>query len=297
LLLHYLARPQELTSRYNQVSIFASGWLEREQAITGRSAASLLLQQFWKSISAFHYTLDPTFWYRPTIPLLDFASGVLMVLGFTWVAARARWPANGLLLLWFWLAVLLGWTMTENPPSSQRLLVVAPALAILVAQGCDRLTGLGQRLVRGRRFLWNGAAAGILGVVVVLNLSYYFIDYAPSRVYGNPTAEVADVLCDVLEEREDVPPVFFDGAPYMYWGFGAIAFRLRWLEGQDFSPETSAEGVDADRGAIFVILGEKMDDLAWVRQSFPGGSVERYYSDRDGRLLFVLYEVGDGRGA
>ncbi|HEY76603.1 MAG TPA: hypothetical protein G4O00_10555 [Thermoflexia bacterium] len=291
LLFHYLTHPETLTARYDQVSIFASGWLAREQEITGRTALSLLLEQFWKSISAFHYTLDPTFWYHPTIPLLDFVSGVLMIIGLVWATVRWRWPANGLLLLWFWLAVVMGWTLTENPPSSMRLLVVTPAVASLVALGLDRLLRLTRSLVGGRAVVWACVGAGIVAVAVSLNLGYYFLHYAPTRVYGNPTAEVADVLCDVLERREEVPPIFFDGAPYMYWDFGAIAFRLRRLEGTDFSPEEWFWGVEPERGALFVILGEKADDLEQVRSVFPGGRLEQYYSDADGRLLFILYEV------
>ena len=291
LLFHYLAHPDTLTARYDQVGIFSSGWLAREQQLTGRSAASLLLEQFWKSISAFHYTLDPTFWYHPTIPLLDFVSGVLMVVGAMWAVLRRRWPANGLLLLWFGMAIVLGWTLTENPPSSMRLLIVAPATASFVALGADRLLSLGQRLLGGPRTLWALGSAALVLAVAGMNLSYYFLHYAPTRVYGNPTAEVADVLCDVLERRETLPPVLFDGAPYMYWDFGAIAFRLRHVEGVDFSPESWYWGVEPGNGALFVILGQKEEDLEQVRSTYPGGTITRYYSDADGRLLFVLYEI------
>ncbi len=71
LALHYIAHPADFLSRYNQVSIFASGWLAREMSLTGKSAATLLLQQLWKSVSAFNVTTDPTFWYHPGIPYLD----------------------------------------------------------------------------------------------------------------------------------------------------------------------------------------------------------------------------------
>lgn len=291
LIFHYLVHPDTLTARYDQVSIFASGWLEREHQVTGRSYTTLLLEQFWKSISAFHFTLDPTFWYRATIPLLDFVSGILMVIGGIWVIYRRRWPANGLLLMWFGLALVMGWTLTENPPSSMRLLIVAPAVASFVALGADRLLRIGQRLVGGAGRLWTLGSAALAVVVAILNLSYYFLHYAPTRVYGNPTAEVADVLCDILEQREEVPPVYFDGAPHMYWDFGAIAFRLRRVEGMDFSPESWHWGVDPERGALFVILGERAEDLEQVRSAYPGGTVTQAYSDVDGRLLFILYEI------
>ncbi|MBN1179140.1 MAG: hypothetical protein JXD18_08015, partial [Anaerolineae bacterium] len=137
--------------------------------------------------------------------------------------------------------------------------------------------------------------AGVLGAVAALNLGFYFFDYAPTRVYGNPTAEISDVLCDVLETRADVPPVYFDGAPYMYWDFGATAFRLRHLEGRDIAPGQETEPISVEEGALFVVLELKMDDFGWLLTHYPGGVTEHYTSDEDGRLLFVLYEVPSWR--
>lgn len=293
LTLYYIAHPADFLSRYNQVSIFASGWLEREVALTGRSATALLLQQFWKSVSAFNVTPDPTFWYRPGVPLLDPLSGVFFILGLVVAFWGVRRPGWGLLLLWFW-AYILGWTWTENPPSSQRGVGLIPAVAILTALGltenletlCSSLREQTRRTVRISLF------ALLLAAITVVNLFFYFQVYTPRRVYGNPTAEVADVLCDVLESRAAVPPVYLDGAPFLYWDFGAIAFRLRDVAGRDFSPETDIGTVDPSRGALFVVLAEKSANLDRLRSAFPGGKEIPFYSEVDGRLLFVFYEVG-----
>jgi len=298
LLFYYADHPVDLVSRSRQVSIFASGWLAREQEITGRSAASLLLQQFWKSVSAFNYTLDPTFWYRPTIPLLDFVSGVLFVLGLLWTTARCRWSANGLLLLWFWSALILGWVMTENPPSSQRMVVVAPALALLVGLGLHWLMSVVQRVSRCTlhvptlhvpRFTCYVS----LIVIAVLNLYYYFAVYTPTRVYGNPTAEVATVLARYLTQQEDDYVVYFYGPPFMYWNFGTLDFMVRGVEGVDVLPGTDElPQPDLNRGARFVFLPERLEELETVRAQYPGGVETPVYSNADSRLLYVLYEVG-----
>ncbi|MDW7992571.1 MAG: glycosyltransferase family 39 protein [Anaerolineae bacterium] len=291
LALYYFAHPVDFFSRYNQVSIFASGWLRQEMALTGRSALSLLLEQFWKSISAFHVTPDPTFWYRPGVPLLDPLSGILFILGLTAVwgkvhrAVRCRQGCRLLLFLWFWSVVLLGWTLTENPPSSQRGVGAIPVVALLTAVGLVELASLPRSDTGKKVVLW-----GLLGAIIIVNLFFYFAIYTPRRVYGNPTAEVADVLCDVLEARKDLPPVYFDGAPFMYWDFGAIAFRLRGVTGRDFSAEEIPE-LDISRGALFVVLAEKREDLDLLRVVFPDGQEAAFYSSADGRLLFTLYEV------
>ena len=291
LALYYVAHPADFLSRYNQVSIFASGWLAREVAATGRSAAALLLEQFWKSVSAFNATPDPTFWYHPGIPLLDPVSGVFLILGLAVTLWRVRRPAWGLLLLWFWALVILGWTLTENPPSSQRGVGTIPVVAILTALGLTETLNALRRLTGDRlRFPFHVSLFTLLAIIALINLFFYFRVYTPRRVYGNPTAEVADVLCDELERRESVPPVYFDGPPVMYWDFGAIAFRLRDVTGRDFSVEELPE-VDVSRGALFVVLAEKIGDLDALRAAFPQGEETPVYSDADGRLLFIFYEI------
>jgi hypothetical protein len=301
LLAYYIDHPAELVSRSHQVSIFASGWLEREQQITGRSTTSLLLEQFWKAISAFNYTLDPTFWYHPSIPLLDFVSGVLFVLGLVWAMARCRGPAIGLLLIWFWLALGLGWVLTENPPSSQRMTVIAPALAVLIGLGLNWLIVLGRYILEpavmtiegAESSFWNYVAAGLLAIVAVLNLRYYFLVYTPGRVYGNPTAEVATELSRYLAQQEDDGVVYFHGPPYMYWDFGTLAYMARGVEGIDVPPQDEEEVPipDARRGARFFFHPQRVGELPAIRGRFFGGEEKSVYSSADGRLLYVLYEV------
>ena len=290
LLLHFSQHPDRMTSRLEQVSIFASGWLEREQEITGRSGGSLLLEQFCKSVSAFNYTLDPTSWYRSSIPLLDFVSGALFVLGMVWLMARYRWPANGLLLVWFWSALIIGWVLTENPPSSMRMTGVAPALSILVALGLDWLTRLTSHVARFTPQVSRLACCAALAVIAILNLRYYFAVYTPTRVYGNPTAEIATELARYLERQEDGLTVYFYAPPRMYWDFGTLSFMARNVEGMDV-PEGQFPEPDQARGARFVFLPHRLDEFNVIRAQYPGGLEIPFYSVADGRLLYVLYEV------
>ena len=293
LLLHYVSHPYDLDAGANRVSIFASGWLAREQEITGRSATSLLLQQFWKSITAFHHTLDPTFWYRPSIPLLDVLSGVLFILGMVWTVAHWRKPANGLLLLWFWLALILGWTLTENPPSSQRLVIVTPALALLVALGLNWLARMMQHISRFTSHVSRVVCYVLLIAIAILNLHYYFVTYTPTRVYGNPSAEVTTDLARYLARQDDDYVVYFYAPPWIYWDFGTLRFMARGVDGVDVPPpgEGEAPVPDLTRGARFVFVPTRLEELDIVQARYPGGTTQVFYSTADARLLFTLYEV------
>lgn len=308
LLFHFVTHPDALISRTREVNVFASGWITERRAATGHSTARLLLEQFWKSATAFNYTLDPRFWYGATIPLLDFVSGGLLVVGMVCVIGRRRRRSDGLLLIWFWAAVILGWTLTENPPSSMRLLIVAPALGLFVGIGLEGLLALSRRVLGGEQHVWNRVAASLLVAVAILNVHYYFVVYTPKRIYGDPTGEIGTVLSRYLAERNDGYTVYFYGAPVMYWGHGpvtwggrevviyghgTIRFMARDVRGMDILPpdEGAPPPPDLRHGARFVFLPHRFDELEAIQTQYPGGKESSAYSDVDGRLLYTLYEV------
>ncbi len=294
LLLYYAAHPDAMAARAGQITILSPGWLVHEQAYYGHSSARILLRQFWKSITAFHYTLDPTFWYRSPIPLLDILSGVLLLFGMVWSVAHWRRPGSGLLLVWFWSALILGWVLTENPPSSQRLIIITPALALLVGLGMSWLMELGQRVLgKGRLLGWEEIAALVLVLVALLNFYHYFIVYTPTRAYGNPTAEVATRLGRYLRQQDDGYIVYFYGPPAVYVDIGNLHFLAPDVEGEDVYPPGEGRALEPDvsSGARFVFLPHRLGELEAVREQFPGGQKRDAYSTVDKRLLYVLYEV------
>ncbi|HOT90066.1 MAG TPA: glycosyltransferase family 39 protein [Anaerolineae bacterium] len=289
----YTVHPSPLTERYNAVSIFASGWLEREVSVTGKSVFSLLLRQLWKAATAFHLTPDPTFWYLPQAPLLDFIGGALMLVGLGAALWRVRWPSQGVTLLWYVTTLLMAWGMTENPPSSQRGLLLVPAVALLVAWGVEALWEALQspRLAR--------ATFGILlSVMALYNLGFYFGIYTPRRVYGNPTAEVATALAHYVLEHPHaacvaagVSPchsmIYFFGAPHLYWQFGGLAFLLRGQAGVDVFPDEIPKSVIEP--ARFVFVRERLSEFDAVQSAYPGGTVAEVMS-ADGRVLALIYD-------
>jgi 4-amino-4-deoxy-L-arabinose transferase-like glycosyltransferase len=293
LLFHYLANPADFSAGWQRVSIAKPEWFVQEQEYFGIGPLAVIWRQIWKSISAFHYTLDPTFHYHASIPLLDFVSGVLFLFGLVWAVAHWRERGAGLLLVWFWLALIMGWILTENPPSSQRMVIIAPAVALLIGLGLSWLAELGRRALGGTRLPgWNEIATATLAAIAILNLHYYFVVYTPTGVYGNPTAEVATVLGRYLQQRDDDYLVYFYGPPAMYADIGNLAFlapdstRVDVREGEE-QPSALADS----RGARFVFLPHRLEELDAIRAKFPAGQEKRVHSRVDGRLLYALYEV------
>jgi hypothetical protein len=290
----YQAHPSAMTERYNAVSIFASGWLSREQELTGRSAVFLMGQQLWKAFTAFHLTPDPTFWYRPGRPLVDFVTGALLLLGIAVAFLQVRRPIRGLILLWLFSTVLMAWGVTENPPSSQRGVLLAPVISILAAWGLrEALKILG---FEHPVHLWF--ASGVLAAILVLNVGFYFAVYIPRRVYGNPTAEIATAIGHY--QRDNPHPicapepdglcegrVYFLGAPSLYWHFGTLAYLARGVPGEDVLPEERPASVVPP--ARFIVTPNRAEDLAWIESSYPHGD-RTYLRAPDGRLLAIIYD-------
>ncbi len=292
LLLHYVRYPQNLTARANQVSFFL--WLKNELARPDHaSTLSLIWRQIWRSISAFNYTLDPTFWYHAQIPLLDFISGIFFLLGVIIALRRWRRPAVRLLLLWFGLSITLGWILTENPPSSMRMVIVTPAVALLVALGLDAFLLLARRVLGGSRTQWRAVSISLLTAIAIFNLHYYFIVYTPMRIYGNPTAESATVLARYLADRDDDPLVYLYGPPFMYYDFGTLQFIARDVRGVSVPPPAEAPDYQPRvlGPTLFVVLRERLDELEALHAQYPPGSLTEFYSEADGRLMFIVYEV------
>lgn len=292
LLMVYVDRPHLLTERSNQVGIFSSGWLEREVDFTGRGVVPILADQFRRALLGFHYTLDRVFWYYPRIPLLDFVSATLLTLGLAWSPLRRRDHGAVLIVLWLALAVFFGWMITENPPSSMRLVISAPAVALLTAWGLRHLTEMAGALfgASDRRLGLTTAAAVV--VVCLINVHFYFFVYTPKRVFGNPDSEIATVLAARLDV-DDPRPVYLFGPPLLYWEFGTIRFLMPEVDGRDVPPKDEQAGFEFDvsRGARFVAMSERLDELEAIIERYSGGVESSTTSNVDGRLLYVMYEL------
>ncbi|HQE91618.1 MAG TPA: glycosyltransferase family 39 protein [Anaerolineae bacterium] len=289
----YTVHPSALTERYNEVSIFASGWLEREVTVTGKPPLTLLLCQLWKAATAFHYTPDPTFWYFPQAPLLDFITGALVLVGLMVALRRARWPSRAVTLIWLGSTLLMAWGLTENPPSSQRGLLLVPAVALLAAWGMEALWK-----VLGSVRLARVTFGILLSLMALYNLGFYFAVYTPRRLYGNPTAEIATALAHYILKNPHpvcgsagVEPcystVYFFGAPVIYWQFGGMAFLLRDQPGMDVLPGEMPAHVASP--ARFVFTGGRFNEFDAVQSAYPGGVAAEVKSP-DGHVLALIYD-------
>jgi 4-amino-4-deoxy-L-arabinose transferase-like glycosyltransferase/SAM-dependent methyltransferase len=291
--------PDDFMARMNQLGIFQSGWLDREVEITGRSAGSLLWDQVWKSALAFNYTVDPTFWYRPGIPLLRLVPSIFFVFGLALSLARIRRMDHFLLLLWIGATVIFAGVLLENPPSSQRFVIAAPAVCMAVALA---LVWVGERLrtlLGGRQQIWAGGLLVVALWIAQGDARFYLVDYTSNADFGGLNTEVANRVADYLNDLGSDWEAFFFGPPRMgiskQGGFPSTPFLAPDVQTLDvWDPLQAISGLPPVRmPAVFIFLPERAGEIGAVKEAYPAG-IEKHFPGRYGRILFLAYEVRAG---
>lgn len=293
-----LGHPNEWNARLNEVGIFQSGWLAREPGLTGKPTLQILAEQFLRAAGAFNVLPDRTTWYGAMRPLLGFVAGIFAVLGMAWAAAHLRQRRYFLVFLWFWSVIIVGGMLTESPPSSQRLVLAIPAVALLVATGLEQSVRLARRLLHVDH-RWADLALGLLVVALAAdNVRFYFAEFTPTRRYGSENGETATMIGHYLHELDGDYTAYLFGAPRLYWGFGTMPFLAPNVRGQDVVKplQTVPDFVDKHRASVFLFLPERAAELVWVQQAFPDGYLREFH-DAWGQERFIAYEAEAEQGS
>ena len=293
--------PDNFNARVNAVGIFQSGWLEREVQITGRSAGALLAEQFRRAFFAFNYYKDRVSWYGPqTIPLMDFGTSIFFVLGLAVSVARMLKWRYAVFVIWFVVVVVLGGALTENTPSSQRLVSSAVPAVFFVAVALRELTTALRDLLQLPEFGRRAMAVCLAIVLALVSVRFYFGQYQSSWVYGNANAEVATRVGYYLRDLGPGWQEYFFGAPRMVANFGSTPFIAKGARLHDVLEPLAGppDIVDATSRTVFIFLPERLGELEWVKQAYPGGVEEPVHRvaikeapSAQLPLLFVAYRL------
>lgn len=296
ILVYYNSHPGVFMERANVLGIFRNGWLTQEAA-AGRSVPALLSDQFWRAALAFHYSVDTSSSYNPGIPLLRFWPAVFLALGIGVAVSRLRRLQESALLIWLGVTVVFGGALLVDPPASHRLLVAAPAVALLAAIG---LTWTWRQLLAAAPALRRHSLALVAMMAVLImagDVVFYFGTYRqqPHR-FGDRNTEVAFEMGRYLENLDGEWTAYFHGPPAMYVDFPTISFLASEFRPSQnlynvFEPEeplpTPQQPGD---NLIFIYLPERSGEMAHTAQVYPGGQ-ERTFAGVFANPLFYTYEV------
>lgn len=189
---------EEFFKRTQRTSIFAH--------VDDGDETRVLLQSLTKHLGMFHLEGDPNGRHNiPREPMLDFVSGILLLLGLAVAMARWRSAAHLSLPVWILIMIMPGvMTIPWEAPQSLRAITVIPAVIALVA------VAIGFVWDKARAFrlpaLRVGVAACIAGLLVVIgyaNISAYFGEQANSpEVYAAYSTDETLMARDMAEQAE-----------------------------------------------------------------------------------------------
>jgi hypothetical protein len=260
----------EFFSRLNAEGTFQSGWLTEEMARTGLSAPILLLDRVAHAFLSLNYYPAVDF-YGASIPLLEFVTAALFLLGLGYALARLRQPAHLLLVGHFW-ATTVAVGVFAIPPSadSYRMLIALPVAVLLAAIGWEKLAAL----VAGdgaRRAVWLGMAALVITTSAAINLTAYFSVFAGKcRHGGDVQTRFASHLGSYLQ---NVPP---DTVAYL---LNTDELRYGTHPSVDFLsndhpvinvPEP-ASGLAPAGPTVVMAPPERVEELRALAARYPGG--------------------------
>lgn len=316
-MLYYNNNPTIFMERFNALSILGgqTGWLSQEAARTGVSQAALLRQQIVDGLLSFTYGLDKSGSYRPERPLLSLGTAIFFTLGTIFAVVRLKQFRYSMLLTWLLIPLIFGSALLLESPSSHRLIIAAPAAALLAAIG---LVEIGNLLARERRpkVAWSKGTrennlapapplprspAALLPTLLaiamlfaLLDISFYFGTYRQQHSFADRNTEIANSMASYLNELGPEWTAYFYGPPHMYVGFPNIPFLV-----QDFSAGYNLFDVNAPEDELitaptssrtFIFLPERSGELEKIRGMFPNGRLQTISGFHADPLVYI-YEV------
>ncbi len=301
--------PNDFAARYGKEGTFQSGWLANEIVITGKPAVLILFERFIHAcLAIFVLPFQDFYWVK--MPVLDFITAVLFLVGVLIALRRTREPRFLLLNGWLWSGVFsLSVFAIPAAADSYRLLMVLPAMCVMAALGWEYILSLTKQVADANaaplaapstafhsaqdapattaQTLWSLA---LIVVIAAFNLKVYYLDFGRSCQYMNddPVARGWSLIGDYLREHRPIDQAFMLGNEVFHYGTHP---SVDYMSGS--MPMTNIlepfTTVDGHGNLVFVFSPDRVADLDEVQAFAPGGEVTRVFDC--GRLSFVGYEV------
>jgi hypothetical protein len=292
-----MAHPADFMARANQVGVFQSGWLVQEAQKLNQSQQHILLNLLLQAFLTVNF-YPATGFYNSPLPMLDFLSGAVFMLGIAYSLFHVFDRRHLLLHGWFWAGVVVGGALVVLPAiAAYRILVIFPVVCVFVGLGFDRLLefGLPSRTALNR-LAKVALTLAFLVVVSVGNVRAYFVDYGPSCLYEDWGTRFASYMGEALGKAGPSHKAYLFGYPRIWYG---IHPSVDYLSGRipitDIKEPLKApiSLLKPGENGIFFFTPEREKELAFVQQVHPGGQVRRIYDCK--QLMLTIYQVGGAR--
>ncbi len=288
LAIFFARHPLEFQAPLGRVAALGP-WVQAEAQNTGRAVWEVLLSQFRYAALGFT-SVNLRLAYEPGQPMLLALPATLFLMGVSLMVLRVRQLRSVWMILWLIAAIFVG-ALSLSPPGSQRYILVAPAVAILVALPLITVAEWLAELWPAWRRAIVSAAIAVLALAAWGDLRFYFGDYTIGTAFGDINTETAQQLAELLAEKDADTFVYFLGGRMGFRSHSNVPYLAPHVDGSDL-PEPLSPPLDLTMHdhTLFVVLPERSDELELIQQAYPGGRTFQ----REGRqeTLFIAYEIG-----
>lgn len=291
LIVTYILQPSSLIFTAGRVSLLDPTLLRPAAEALGTSPAGLVMEQ--TLVTALGLTVSELqgIYVDSGQPLLFGLSAVVFYFGLVRLCFAWRRTPSGIIWITLFASILIG-GLSVQAPSSQRLILLPPILALILA---DTLCAA-HRWLQTRRTEWR-LFSGILLVMALgwmsyENLQQLFFDYFQHEHYGSVNGEVTQEMIDYLQDESPQTRFIFIGGDRMAFDsipsidYLAPTYSAMSIERIEDIPLPSS----VSTRAVYFILPEQQLALNRLAQTYPESSVFARYN-RQGRLLFYVRVV------
>lgn len=274
MLAYFMQHSDLLMARMNNASLLTNGHLEQLAIDSGQSIPAVLFSQFAKSTLVYVTGSAYGRSFNSPRPYLPAVAAVFLILGLAHAAWRAREPRYFAVVFWIWMVIIFGSTLTFSPPTHQRMIMAAPAAALLVALGLWQTARLAHQLGIMSRNTGLMICLTIMALVCVQGISHYFGEFRLGHYYENPSEEFSHEVSLFVKELGPDYRLIVIGEPALSIGghanFGYIAAGIDQSDLNTVTPEVLST-LPLDKGILFAAIPLRVNDLKKVAQWLPGG--------------------------
>jgi 4-amino-4-deoxy-L-arabinose transferase-like glycosyltransferase len=283
----YTHHPREFSTRVQDVFLFTDRNIRHTLAgkpMTFENLVGLLPFQLVRNLLFFVNKGDGSAFYFQDIPAFDRITVVLFWLGMITALIGARGFGEFSLLVWFWLTILVGGVLTNDAPNAPRLLMAVPAVFAFGGLFVQRVVGLAKEAM-GRYAIPLALLLAVPIIALLLRNNYQiYMTYVP-RAPGSGILR----LCQQMRQEATEYKTYLFGLPHLSVNYGTVRFIARDAERVDVRGPQDYSNLDTStKGALFIALPQRVEELEAVRELYPGGDYAMLY-DEVGRPQYAYY--------
>ena len=293
-MLSFFHHYDEFMGRLNQEGLLANGNMAQAALNANMQPFNFMVKQLQLSSTAFIATGGSGQFFDTPRPYLTWWAAALLILGMLYALWNLKQVRYIMLLGWFWAPVLIGSALTLYPPSHQRMLGAAPALALLVAIGLWKLAQSIQFVTRAPMRVLLAVCVLVVAFTTWQDLNFYFVGEFRTGHYfeiaGNEFSYRVGVRAGELGPDYRLLLI---GDPDIFSPFADFHYFAPHSDIEDFNTvnQETIASLPHDRGIFFACIPDRVAELRLVQEQLPGGQWDEVPRATQDGISYYAYIV------